>query len=100
MGPKMRDRYRAENYPECFQQRSRTVLLFQEVDGIDVVLFGMFVQEYGSDCPPPNHRTAYLSYIDSIKYFVPPELRTIVFQGMTLCLTLRRPIALLVCGLC
>ena len=81
VSPLMRDRYRAQGYPDAFPQRSKTLLLFQEFDGIDVIIFGMFVQEYGADCPPPNHRTAYLSYIDSIKYLRPPELRTLVFQG-------------------
>ena len=128
VSPLMRDRYKAQGYPDAFPQRSKTLLLFQvrlshtlrscrcdcrtpcalavatvpynllaplcrirgwqrcscwqEFDGIDVIIFGMFVQEYGSDCPPPNHRTAYLSYIDSIKYLRPPELRTLVFQGV------------------
>ncbi len=70
----------------------------QEHDGIDVIIFGIFVQEYGSDCPPPNHRTVYLSYIDSVKYFEPPELRTTVYQGAC-SFSLWQPLAIS-CGLC
>lgn len=42
-------------------------LLPQEVDGVDVLLFGMYVQEYDHNAPGPNSKTAYLSYLDSVK---------------------------------
>jgi hypothetical protein len=37
-------------------------------------------QEFGDDCSEPNRRTAYLSYLDSVKYLEPAQLRTEVYH--------------------
>ena len=42
-------------FPEQFAYKTKALLVFEEI-GVDVCLFGMHVQEYGSDCLAPNNQ--------------------------------------------
>ncbi|KAJ8246212.1 hypothetical protein GJAV_G00265080 [Gymnothorax javanicus] len=66
--------------PESFPYRTKALFAFEEIDGVDVCFFGMHVQEYGSECPFPNTRRVYISYLDSIHFFRPRILRTAVYH--------------------
>lgn len=49
----------------------RCIALFQEQDGVDILLFLMYVDEYGLKCPEPNTRRVVINYLDSVQYLKP-----------------------------
>ncbi|CAF0704154.1 unnamed protein product [Brachionus calyciflorus] len=77
--PMMKNRFEGE-INEQFPFKTKAIFAFEEIDGTDVCFFGMHVQEYGSEVPHPNTRRVYISYLDSVFFFRPKELRTNVYH--------------------
>ncbi len=77
---KMIARYANKHYPSYFPVKTKCIFLFQSIHGVDVLLFGMYVYEYGDECPAPNRRRVYISYLDSVLYLEPSSYRTLVYQ--------------------
>lgn len=73
-------RYADKDPPASFPCRVKCLVLFQQIDGQDVILFGMYVYEYGHNCPNPNQRRVYISYLDSVHFLRPKQYRTLVYH--------------------
>jgi len=73
-----------QQYPKEFPYCSNALMAFQKIQGHDVLLFALYVQEYGNDCPEPNRNRVYVSYLDSVRYFVsnPPNSRTNLYHAV------------------
>jgi len=76
----MKARYAHKNFPDEFPFRCKCVVVFQNIDGVDVVLFALYVYEHGEDNPSPNKRTVYISYLDSVHFMMPRKMRTFIYQ--------------------
>lgn len=76
----MKKRYAHKKYPEEFDFRCKCLVVFQELDGVDVVLFALYVYEHNEKNPPPNARTVYISYLDSVHFMRPRRMRTFVYH--------------------
>ncbi|GFS77673.1 CREB-binding protein [Nephila pilipes] len=83
--PEMKARFvESGELPDRFPYRAKALFAFEEIDGVDTCFFGMHVQEYGSDCSPPNARRVYIAYLDSVHFFQPRQLRTPVYHEILL----------------
>ena len=71
-----------KGYPSEFPVRTKCILMFQKIHGVDVLLFVMYVHEYDQVCPSPNTRRVYISYLDSVKYFEPSCYRTLAYHSI------------------
>jgi len=77
---RMQKRYAHKKYPQEFSFRCKCLLVFQEIDGVDVVLFALYLYEHGEDNPLPNQRSVYISYLDNVHYMRPRKIRTFVYH--------------------
>jgi len=77
--------------PTKVKYRSKAIALFQKIDGLDVCIFCMYVQEYdGNDeYESSAHSTAvaqkkrvYIAYLDSVEHFRPRLCRTECYQEL------------------
>jgi len=80
--PRMKKRYSFKNYPSEFKYRCKCIIVFQNLDGVDVILFGLYVYEHDETNAYPNQRSVYVSYLDSVHYMRPRKMRTFVYHEL------------------
>ncbi|CAM9160177.1 unnamed protein product, partial [Ectocarpus fasciculatus] len=68
------------NLPRYIPYRQKCIVLFQRIQGNDICLFCLYVQEFDESCPEPNRSRVYVAYLDSIEYFRPRDCRTMVYH--------------------
>jgi E1A/CREB-binding protein len=50
----------------------------------EICFFGLYLQEYGTNCGQPNQRRVNIAYLDSVNYFKPAHLRTSIYYEILL----------------
>ena len=55
--------------PPYLAYKQKCILMFQKVDGVDICLFCLYVQEFDEKCPEPNKSVVYIAYLDSVDFF-------------------------------
>lgn len=77
--------------PSRVRYQQKAIALFQKIDGLDVCIYCMFVQEYEGNDDYDNDvdrdlirsrhdKRVYIAYIDSVEHFRPRECRTQVYH--------------------
>lgn len=66
-----------------YSYRSKGIFAFQNQNGDDVCFFAMYCQEY-SNCPDPNYKCVYISYLDTVNVLNPKHIRTKIYQQIIL----------------
>jgi hypothetical protein len=77
--------------PSQVRYRQKAITLFQKIDGLDVCIFCMYVQEYDGDddydssinrraVQSSHAKRVYVAYIDSVEHFRPRDVRTDVYH--------------------
>ncbi|KAL9183138.1 hypothetical protein ACHAXT_004925 [Thalassiosira profunda] len=80
--PRMKKRYSFKEYPSEFKYRCKCIVVFQNLDGVDVILFGLYVYEHDETNAAPNHRAVYVSYLDSVHFMRPRKMRTFIYHEL------------------
>ena len=62
--------------------RSKCIAFFQHRNGVDILLFVLYVHEFGDDTTPANRRCVYISYLDSVHFLSPRYLRTPLYHTL------------------
>uniref|UniRef100_A0A7S0KXM4 histone acetyltransferase n=1 Tax=Asterionellopsis glacialis TaxID=33640 RepID=A0A7S0KXM4_9STRA len=89
MGSQREEEYSAVDPPAAVKYNSKAFALFQKIDGLDVFIFCMYVQEY-DECEEEftesewlhQNKRVNIAYIDSVEHFRPRSCRTSVFHEM------------------
>jgi len=68
--------------PAMVNYQSKVIALFQRIDGIDVCIFCMYVQEYNKNMGDDSNqkKRLYIAYLDSVEHLQPRRLRTKIYH--------------------
>lgn len=73
--------------PSRVHYNSKAIMLFQKIDGLDVCIFCMYIQEYDSNDDfndvskrGMQKKRVYIAYLDSVEHFRPRICRTNVYH--------------------
>ena len=65
--------------PSEVKYEAKAIAIFQRIDGMDVCIFCMYVQEYEGNSGNDSKRI-YIAYLDSVEHLRPRELRTNIYH--------------------